>query len=89
MVLDSATKIRLGDTKMVRKSSVGHFSYRPPYEYGLVMDSSIDELRRIVWVAVNDFKKTKHINICDISMALGIVQYELMQHSDENEWCDN
>jgi len=50
-------------------------------QYFIVMDRKIDELRRKIWSTV--FKERKDLSDCDVTMALGIVQYELIHHSDE------
>lgn len=50
-------------------------------KYILVMDSKIDTLRKEVWKTV--FKNKGDLSWCDIAMALSIVQYELVHHSDE------
>jgi len=47
----------------------------------IVMDRKIDELRRKIWSTI--FKERKDLSDCDVTMALGIVQYELIHHSDE------
>ena len=43
------------------------------------MDDSIDQLRKEVWKTI--FKHKGNLSDCDISMALGLVQYELIHHT--------
>ena len=50
-------------------------------QYFIVMDKKIDELRRKIWSTI--FKERKDLSDCDVTMVLGIVQYELIHHSDE------
>ena len=45
------------------------------------MDKKIHELRKKIWKTI--FKERKDLSDADVSMALGIVQYELIHHSDE------
>ena len=50
-------------------------------KYIVVMDEKIDYLRRKIWSTI--FKEKGTLSDCDISLVLGIVQYELIHHSDE------
>jgi len=50
-------------------------------DYYIIMDERIDELRRKIWKTI--FKEKGDLSDCDVAMALGIVQYELIHHSDE------
>jgi hypothetical protein len=50
-------------------------------QYVIVMDKKIDDLRRKIWKTI--FKERKDLSDCDVAMALGIVQYELIHHSGE------
>lgn len=50
-------------------------------EVFIKMDKKIDVLRKEIWKTI--FKEKKDLSDADISMALGIVQYELIHHSDE------
>lgn len=50
-------------------------------KYILFMDEKIDSLRKEIWKTI--FSKKKDLPYADIGMALGIVQYELLHHSDE------
>ncbi|MBS3105619.1 hypothetical protein J4234_05150 [Candidatus Woesearchaeota archaeon] len=49
--------------------------------YNIVMDKKIDTLRKEIWITI--FKERGDLSDCDVVMALGIVQYELIHHSDE------
>jgi len=49
--------------------------------YTIVMDKKIDTLRKKIWSII--FKEHEDLSDCDVVMALGIVQYELIHHSDE------
>ena len=51
-------------------------------KYYIVMDKKIDTLRKKIWSTI--FKERADLSDCDIAMALGIVQYELIHHSDNN-----
>ena len=46
------------------------------------MDKQIHQLRKEIWKTI--FKERKDLSDADVSMALGIVQYELIHHSDES-----
>ena len=50
-------------------------------KYIIFMDEKVDKLRKEIWKAI--FANKKDIPYADIGMALGIVQYELLHHSDE------
>ena len=52
-------------------------------EYVLSMPKKIDELRKEIWLAI--FKEKGNLSDCDISMALGIVLYELVHHTKLQE----
>ena len=52
-------------------------------KYTLVMDEKINQLRKAIWTAIHRSKG--ELSDCDIAMALGIVQYELIHHSDEKK----
>jgi len=45
------------------------------------MDVELENLRKSIWKALHQFDKT--LAYADKSMALGIVQYELLHHADE------
>ena len=45
------------------------------------MDDSVEQLRKEIWKTI--FKHKGKLSDCDVSMALGIVQYELIHHTDE------
>ena len=49
--------------------------------YGFVMDPKINDLRKAIWNTI--FKERADLSHADVAMALGIVQYELIHHSDE------
>lgn len=51
--------------------------------YGFVMDEIVNELRKDIWKIIFQYKGK--IPYADIGMALGIVQYELLHHSDEEK----
>jgi len=51
--------------------------------YFIVMDKKIDDLRRKIWSTI--FKERGDLSDCDVAMALGIIQYELIHHSDEKK----
>jgi len=50
-------------------------------DYFIVMDKKIDDLRRKIWSTI--FKERGDLSDCDVAMVLGIIQYELIHHSDE------
>jgi len=50
-------------------------------EFILMMDSKIESLRREIWKAI--YKNKGELSECDISLALGIVNYELVHHIGE------
>lgn len=50
-------------------------------KYIIIGDKKIDDLRKKIWVTI--FKNRENLSDCDVSMVLGIVQYELIHHSDE------
>lgn len=50
-------------------------------DYLLVMDKKLDILRKKIWSTI--FKEKGDITISDVAMVLGMVQYELIHHSDE------
>ena len=43
------------------------------------MDDKIFELRKAIWSTI--FKEKGTLSDCDVAMALGIVQYELIHHT--------
>ena len=45
------------------------------------MDDAIFELRKKLWNTI--FKEKGDLSDCDVAMALGIVQYELVHHTKE------
>jgi hypothetical protein len=45
----------------------------------VVMDDTIDKLRKELWKTI--FKQRGRLLDCDVCMALGLVQYELMHHT--------
>lgn len=44
----------------------------------ILMDDKIYELRKKIWNII--FKEKGDLSDCDVAMALGIVQYELVHH---------
>jgi len=51
-------------------------------KYILFMDEKIEKLRKEIWKTI--FSNKKDLPYADIAMALGIMQYELLHHSDES-----
>ena len=47
--------------------------------YLLCMDKSVDYLRKAIWCAIHANKGC--LSDCDISMAISLVQYELIHHT--------
>lgn len=47
----------------------------------LIMSNRIENLRKAIWRAIH--KNKEDLSDCDISMALGIVNYELIHHSKD------
>ena len=47
----------------------------------VTMDEKIDTLRKEIWKTI--YKNKGDLSSCDVSMALSIVQYECIHHSDE------
>lgn len=47
--------------------------------YCVMMDKKIDRLRKEIWKTI--FKHKGNLSDCDIAMALGLVQYELIHHT--------
>jgi hypothetical protein len=45
----------------------------------IFMDEKIYELRKEIWKTI--FKEKGNLSDCDIAMALGLVQYELIHHT--------
>ena len=45
----------------------------------ILMDDKIYELRKKIWSII--FKEKGDLSDCDIAMALGLVQYELVHHT--------
>jgi len=52
-------------------------------EYLLNSDSQVDKLRSAVWSTIHEEKG--ELPWADVAFTLGVVQYELMHHSDELE----
>jgi len=50
-------------------------------QYYLQADSEVDELRKAVWRTIREEKGD--LPWADVAFTLGVVQYELMHHSDE------
>lgn len=50
-------------------------------DYMLIADAEVDELRKAIWRTIHAEKDD--LPWADVAFALGIVQYELMHHSDE------
>jgi hypothetical protein len=48
----------------------------------ICMDDEIFELRRKIWRTIH--KEGSDLSDCDVAMALGIVQYELIHHTKGN-----
>lgn len=48
----------------------------------VIMDDAIYDLRRKIWKTIFTEKGT--LSDCDVAMALGIVQYELIHHTRED-----
>ena len=51
--------------------------------YFIVMDEKVNGLRKKIWSAIHE--ERGDLSDCDVAMALGIVQYELIHHSDETK----
>lgn len=49
--------------------------------YFVSMSKEVNRLRKELWKTI--FSRRGKINYCDISMSLGLVQYELLHHSEE------
>ena len=45
----------------------------------LTMDFKIEELRKAIWNTIH--KENRGLSDCDISMVLGIINYELIHHT--------
>jgi hypothetical protein len=45
----------------------------------ILMDDKIYELRKKIWNTI--FKEKGDLSDCDVAMALGLVQYELVHHT--------
>jgi len=45
----------------------------------ILMDDKIFELRKAIWRTI--FEVRGNLSDCDVAMALGIVQYELIHHT--------
>ena len=52
-------------------------------KYIIYMDEKVEKLRKEIWKTI--FSNKKDLPYADIAMALGIVQYELLHHSDESK----
>lgn len=46
----------------------------------IVMDDEIYQLRKEIWKTI--FAHKKDLSDCDVTMALGLVQYELVHHTE-------
>ena len=44
------------------------------------MDDTVDRLRKEIWKTI--FKHKGSLSDCDVCMALGLVQYELIHHTE-------
>jgi hypothetical protein len=47
----------------------------------IYMDRNIEDLRKVIWKTIFAFRKENSISECDVAMALGIIQYELIHHT--------
>jgi len=65
------------------RSSVGAVEIEGQYE--IIMDPKINVLRKEVWKTIFRTNKQLGISDCDIAMALGMVMYELLHHSDPSD----
>lgn len=45
----------------------------------IVMDDTVDRLRKEIWKTI--FRHKGSLSDCDVSMTLGLVQYELIHHT--------
>lgn len=52
-------------------------------KYIVIMDKEIDNLRRKIWRLL--FQERGNLSDCDVAMALCMVHYELVHHSDEKK----
>lgn len=50
-------------------------------ELHVSMDIAVEALRKEIWKAI--FRKRGNLSDCDVAMALGLVQYELVHHVGE------
>lgn len=67
----------------VKKGEFAQKDFITEDDFFLVMDKKIDNLRKKIWSTI--FKERGDLSDCDVSMTLGIVQYELIHHSDEKK----
>jgi hypothetical protein len=51
-------------------------------KYLIIMNETIDDLRKALWRTIFEFRKKNEISDCDVTMALGMVQYELIHHTE-------
>jgi len=54
-------------------------------QYLLTMDSKINTLRKEIWKTIFKTNKELGMSDCDIALALGMVTYELLHHSDPKD----
>jgi hypothetical protein len=52
-------------------------------EYHLIGDPEINDLRKAIWRTI--FQERGDLSDADIAFALGVVQYELIHHVDEDK----
>lgn len=65
------------------KSTVKKLDDCPDEEsFGLIMSKDIDLMRKAIWRAIHAENKALNLSPCDVIMALGLVQYELLHHKD-------
>lgn len=70
--------------KEVRKMESSVKARRTDKELVVVMDREIDEVRKAIWRAIHSFDDAG-ISDCDVAIALGLVQYELIHHKRVRE----
>ena len=51
-------------------------------QYYIQADSEVDDLRKAIWRTIHEEKDD--LPWADVAFTLGVVQYELMHHSDES-----
>jgi hypothetical protein len=65
------------------KSSIKKVNdYPDETNFALVMSNDIDLMRKAIWRVIHSENKSMKLSHCDIMMALGLVQYELVHHQD-------